>query len=111
MFRGREEVRGCAAAVRRAVRVCGHVVNAAVRGVRAVAAVALLGERHDRLLFDDRRARALARLRAARLGRALECLVDSAHYESPLLSQLRKARSSSSWSGAVASGAPPPSNS
>src|ERR1044072_4444114 len=83
-----------------------------VGGVRAfgrvrVAVAVRLGVYGDGLLLDGCGCGFVASLlRAFLLGRTLQCFVDSAHHESPLLSQLRKARPRSSESGVFA---PPPS--
>src|SRR5688572_23142491 len=94
MFRGAEEVLGRGGAVGGRGRVRARL---AVR----------LGEGRDALLLA-RRFLGFGR-RVVLPGRALQCFVDSAHHESPLLSQLRKARPNSSASGAP-SAAPPSSS-
>ncbi len=96
VFGGAEEVLGRGAGLRHGC-VC---VRLAVR----------LGEGGAPLLL----ARRLPVLddRAVLPGRAPQCFVDSAHHESPLLSQLRKARPTSSASGAASAvAAAPPSSS
>src|SRR5215218_8440244 len=77
-------------------------------------AVSVRVRREPLLLARVRRGFAVAVAVAARavlLGGALECFVDSAHYESPLPSQSRNARPSSSASGALPSSPPAPSSS